>query len=147
VTVAIQLGFRSFAFYHPGYKQWITENGEFDVLIGASAADIRCTASVTLRSTLKLPCILNRESTVREWLEDPAGRIAFEPMYQQIKAQTAAMFGAEDGDSGGIGMDPTGFMMEMPLLSLLQFQESGLPMPADAIVDGLLQHAHGVASR
>jgi len=145
VTVAIQLGFRAFAFYHPGYKQWITENGEFDILIGASVADIRCTASATLRSTLKLPCILNRESTVREWLEDPAGRVAFEPMYQQIKAQTAAMFGG--GEGGGIGMDPTGFMMEMPLLSLLQFQEAGLPMPADAIVDGLLQQAHGLASQ
>ena len=41
----------------------------------------------------------------------------------------------------------TGFMMEMPLLSLLQFQEGGLPMPADVIVDGLLQQAHGLAAR
>ncbi len=146
-TVTIQLGFRAFAFYHPAYKQWITEDGEFDILIGASAADIRFTENVTLHSTLKLPCILNRESTVREWLEDPAGRIAFKPMYQQIKAQTAAMFGAGDGDDGSIGMDPTGFMMEMPLLSLLQFQERGLPLPADAIVDSLLQQAHGLSSQ
>ena len=138
-TVTIALDFRAFAYYHPGYRQWITEDGEFDILIGASAADIRCTVSATLRSTLKLPCILDRESTVREWLEDPAGRVAFGPMYQQIKAQTAAMFGGGEGESGGIGMDPTGFMMEMPLLSLLQFQQGGLPMPADAIVDGLLQ--------
>ena len=67
-------------------------------------------------------------------------------MYQQIKAQTAAMFGGGDGE-GGIGMDPTGFMMEMPLLSLLQFQEGGLPMSADGIVDGLLQQAHGLAAQ
>ena len=66
-------------------------------------------------------------------------------MYQQIKAQTAAMFGGEG--EGGIGMDPTGFMMEMPLLSLLQFQEAGLPMPADAIVDALLQQAHALAAQ
>jgi beta-glucosidase len=57
------------------------------------------------------------------------------------------MFGGGEGESGGIGMDPTGFMMEMPLLSLLQFQEAGLPMPADAIVDTLLQQAHGMAGR
>ena len=146
-TVTVALDFRAFAFYHPGYRQWITEDGEFDILIGASAADIRCTLSATLRSMLKLPCILNRESTVREWLEDPAGRVAFGPMYQQIKAQTAAMFGGGDGENGGIGMDPTGFMMEMPLLSLLQFQEARLPMPADAIVDGLLQQAHTIAAQ
>ncbi len=146
-TVAIPLDFRAFAFYHPGYRQWIAEDGEFDILIGASAADIRCTVRATLRSTLKLPCILNRESTVREWLADPAGRVAFDPMYQMIKAQTAAMFGAGEGGEGGIGMDPTGFMMEMPLLSLLQFQESSLPMPAEAIVDMLLQRAHEIAAQ
>ena len=140
-TVTIPLDFRAFAYYHPSYRRWITEDGEFDILIGASAADIRCTLTATLRSTVKLPCILNRESTVREWLEDPAGRAAFEPMYQQIRAQTAAMFGGGD-ESGGLGMDPTGFMMEMPLLNLLQFQEGSLPMPAEAIVDALLQAAH-----
>ena len=40
---------------------------------------------------------------------------------------TAAMgvtFGSGD-DSDAIGMDMTGFVMEMPLLSLLQFQEEG----------------------
>ncbi len=68
-------------------------------------------------------------------------------MYQQLKAQTAAMFGSGEGESGGIGMDPTGFMMEMPLLSLLQFQEASLPMPADAIVDMLLQQAHTMAAQ
>lgn len=143
-TVTIPLDFRAFAYYHPGYRQWITEDGEFDILIAASAADIRCTLTATLRSTLKLPCILNRESTVREWLEDRVGRVVFDPMYQHIKAQTAAMLG---GESGGLGMDPTGFMLEMPLLSLLRFQESSLPMPADAIVDAMLQAAREMAAR
>lgn len=144
-VVVIPLDFRAFAYYHPGYGQWVTEDGEFDILIGASAADIRCTLTAMLRSTVKLPCLLNRESTVREWLEDPAGRAVFEPMYQQIKAQTAAMFGGGD-ESGGLGMDPTGFMMEMPLLNLLQFQEHSLPLPADAIVDALLGQAHALGA-
>jgi beta-glucosidase len=145
-TVTIALNFRAFAYYHPGYRQWITEDGEFDILIGASAADIRGALTATLRSTLKLPCILNRESTVREWLADPAGRVAFDPMYRMIKARTAAMFGGGE-EGGGIGMDPMGFMMEMPLLSLLQFQEAGLPMPAEAIVDAMLQAAQEIAGR
>ncbi len=48
-TVSIPLDFRAFAYYHPEYKQWITEDGEFDILIAASAADIRQTLTVTLR--------------------------------------------------------------------------------------------------
>ncbi len=59
-SVSIQLDFRAFAFYHPEYKQWITENGDFDLLIAASAADIYQTLTVTLESTLSLPCILDK---------------------------------------------------------------------------------------
>jgi beta-glucosidase len=65
-TVTLALDFRAFAFYHPAYKQWIAEDGEFEILIGASAADIRCTQTVTLQSTQELPCILNRESTLHD---------------------------------------------------------------------------------
>ncbi len=32
-TVTLALDFRAFAYYHPAYKQWITEDGEFDILI------------------------------------------------------------------------------------------------------------------
>ncbi len=67
-TVAIHLDWRAFAYYHPAYQQWVTENGGFDILIGASSADIRCTKTVTLQSTQERPSILNRESTPREWL-------------------------------------------------------------------------------
>ena len=144
--VTVALDFRAFAYYHPAYRQWITEDGEFDILIGASAADIRCTLTVTLQSTLDLPCVLNRESTVGEWLEDKRGRVVFEPLFQQLMAQMGATFGgSEGGETGseGIGMDMTGFMMGMPLLSILVFQESTLPMPADDMVDALLAQVRG----
>ncbi len=140
-TVTIPLDFRAFAFWHPGHKQWVTEDGEFDLLIGASSADIRAQATVTLQSTLQLPSLLNRESTVREWLEDPRGRAVFEPFFQQMMAQMrAAMGGGEE--EGGIGVDMTGFIMETPLASFLGFQEAMLPAPAEAIVADLLQKVH-----
>jgi beta-glucosidase len=141
-TVTIALDFRSFAYYHPGHGQWITENGEFEILIGASSRDIRCIETVELQSTQDLPSILHRESTVRDWVEDPRGSKVFDPMLQQIKAGMSEMFGSEENESTDIGMDMTGFIMEMPLLSLLQFQESALPMPAIDIVDSLLKMVH-----
>ncbi len=76
-TVTISLDFRSFAYYHPGHEQWITENGSFDLLIGSSSKDIRLTETVILQSTLQLNSLLNRESTVRDWLEDPQGEKIF----------------------------------------------------------------------
>jgi beta-glucosidase len=137
-TVTLTLDFRAFAYYHPAYKQWITEDGEFDVLIGASVNDIRCTLTVTLQSTKELPCILNRESTLRDWMEDPRGRRVFEPHFQQMVAPMQAAFGGGQDREGAVGMDSTGFLMEMPLLDILHFQENALPMPPEDLVDGLL---------
>jgi beta-glucosidase len=135
-TVTLALDFRAFAYYHPAYKQWITENGEFDILVGASSADIRCIQTVTLQSTLELPCLLNRESTLRNWMEDPRGRRVFEPFFQQMITQMQATFGG--GENETVGMDTMGFLMEMPLLGVLHFQEKSLPMPPEDMVDGML---------
>ena len=142
-TVSIQLDFRSFAYYHPAYRQWITEDGQFDLLVGASSADIRFSLPVTLQSSLKLPCILDRESSIKEWLEDPRGKAVFEPMFQQMAAQMGSILGGEASNEIG-GMDMMGFLMDMPLLGVLHFQESLLPMPADELVDGLLAQAHAL---
>jgi beta-glucosidase len=141
-TVSVHLDFRAFAYYHPGYHQWITEDGEFAILIGASSADIRCPQTVTLQSTLDLPCILTRESTVRDWMGYRPGKLVFEPVFQKMKAQFEAVFGGRDGDGGTTGMDVPGFMMDMPLLGLLHFQESALPMPADDMVDNMLRQVY-----
>jgi beta-glucosidase len=147
-SVAISLDFRAFAYYHPEYQQWITEDGDFDLLIGASAADIRGQVTVTLESTLNLPCLLDHESTMREWLADPRGRQVLGGFYNQIEVQTRKLFGeAErygndkdgDGNGAGIGMDVMDMMLDMPVLSVLMFQQDTLTMPADEMVAGLLR--------
>ncbi len=91
-TVSMPLDFRSFAYYHPGFQQWITENGEFDILIGASSGDIRCKQTVTLESSLELPCQLNRESTLREWIEDSRGKSVISPLISANDGSNANCF-------------------------------------------------------
>jgi len=137
-TVTLSLDGRAFAYYHPGYRQWVTEDGEFDILIGASSADIRCKQTVTLQSTQKLPSLLNPESTVKEWLADPRGKIVFEPMLEQMKA---GMDQSMSGDSDAhemIGVDMLNMVMDMPLRDVLYFQEALLPASPEEIVAGLL---------
>ena len=140
-TVTISLDFRSFAYYNPAYKQWITEDGDFDILIGSSSADIRFSETVTLESSLNLPSLLNHESTIREWLDDPKGTGIFGPTYEKMRQEMKTL-GTSDEDSDGVGMDMTGFMMEMPPLSILQFQQRSWDRPAHEIVDDLLQQVH-----
>lgn len=143
-TVSIALDFRSFAYYHPSYGQWITESGDFDLLIGASARDIRAKLTVTLQSTVELPSLLNRESTPRQWMDDARGQAVFGPMFEQMITQMQQAFGVSESGSEELGMNMMGFLMDTPLLSLLSFQESVLPAPAEVIVDGLLAKVHSM---
>jgi beta-glucosidase len=146
-SVSISLDFRAFAYYHPEYKQWITEDGQFDILIASSAADIRESLTVTLESTLSLPSILDKESTIREWLADPRGKAAVGAMYAKIEEQSRQLFGGGDeryGNESTIGMDIMDMMNDMPLVSVLLFQQNTLTMPAEEIVEGLLRQVHSM---
>ena len=141
-TISLPLDFRAFAYYHPAYKQWITEDGQFDILIGASSADIRFVETVTLQSTLELPSILTRESTLREWMADPHGKRVCEPLLQKILEPMKDAFG--DGDeSEGAAMDAMGFFMEITPMDLLYFQANMLPTSPEDIVDDLLAQVYG----
>jgi len=144
-AVAIELDFRAFAYYHPAYRQWITEDGDFDILIASSAADIRHTLTVTLESTLDLPCLLDRESTIREWLADPRGKAVFGPIYTQMEEGMRQIFGGGDEAETTIGMDIMTMLSDMPLVSVLMWQQSALPMHPEDLVDGLLAQVHGQA--
>ncbi len=138
-TVHIPLDFRAFAYYHPGYGQWITEDGAFDILIGASSVDIKDTQTVVLQSTLRLPTLLDEESTMREWLEDPRGKLVFTPVYEQMIAGMRQMMGGEGAETEMIGMDFMSMLMDMPLLGIFDFQGDQLPHTPEEIVTGLIQ--------
>jgi beta-glucosidase len=140
-TVTVHLDFRAFAFYHPGYQRWITETGEFDILIGASAADIRCSQTVGLQSTLELPCILNRESSIRDWLNDPRGRLVITQLVQERFAQFASLLKEDDLQCKLLEIEPTD-LLDNPLLTSLDFREQDLPMPADHLVNALLKQVY-----
>jgi beta-glucosidase len=142
-SVSILLDFRAFAYYHPAYKQWITEDGEFDILIGASSTDIRHTVTVRMQSTLELPSLLNRESTLREWTADPHGMSVLAPIYPQINAEMQTKFGRDDREQ--TGLDPLGFLMDMPLPGLLYFLRFPVPSSPEDMVDELLAKVYSSA--
>lgn len=135
-TVTIQLDFRSFAYYHPEYRQWITETGDFDILIGASAADIRFRETVSLVSTLDLPCLIDKESTIKEWMSDPRSKDVLAPIMKKMEEDSKKIFG------GGMGFDPMEMFKDMPLVSVLLFQQGALNKPAEDLVDELLAMVH-----
>jgi len=144
-SISIELDFRAFAFYHPEHGEWITEDGDFDILIGASATDIREVVTVTLESSLIMPSILDKESTIREWMADPRGKAIFGPIYARMAQESRKLLGGDDdgtGNEGGIGMDIMDMMGDMPPVSVFMFMPDALPVHPEDFVDGLLSQVH-----
>lgn len=47
-NITVKLDYRSFAYYNVSLKKWYVENGAFEVLVGASSADIRLSERITV---------------------------------------------------------------------------------------------------
>ncbi|MGA9141976.1 MAG: glycoside hydrolase family 3 C-terminal domain-containing protein [Methanocella sp.] len=137
-TVSVPLDYRSFAYYHPAYKRWITEDGYFDILIGASSADIRHRIVVNLQSTLRLCHILDHYSTVREWLEDSRGRAILEPILMKILKQKCAATISCDYKDESIVKNMMNNILDMPLFMVFNYFEGHLPKLPEEMVHYLI---------
>ena len=95
-TVSIPLDFRAFAYYHPEYKQWITEDGEFDILIAASAADIRHypDGDARIDSAACPACSTGNRPSANGW-PIHADKPSSTPLLQQMEAMSRQTFGVE----------------------------------------------------
>lgn len=51
--VSIELDKRAFAFFNVNTNDWFVESGEFDILVGASSADIKLSKTVTVEGTVE----------------------------------------------------------------------------------------------
>jgi beta-glucosidase len=77
-TVTLHLDQEAFWFYNPARNSWITEPGEFEIIVGASSQDIRLTAKTVLAAPpLPHNTRLHTGIPLSEILDDPAGYSAF----------------------------------------------------------------------
>jgi beta-glucosidase len=141
-TVSIYLDFRAFAFYHPGYKRWIAEDGEFDILIGSSSAEIHHRETVMLQSTFEKPSILNRNSTLGDWLEDPLGKAAMGPLYQQIMGPLRVTMGGKADEEDSLNVEALAYLLSLPLADVLEFPGVSLPAAPRELVEQLLKQVY-----
>jgi beta-glucosidase len=149
-TVNIPLDFRAFAFYHVKHHAWVAEDGDFDILVGASSADIRFVLTATLQSTRQMPCILDKFSALSDWMADPRGAEVLGPLYEDIEDAARRRFGGQDrypdkkkGSSLGMG-DVMDMLNTMPLVSVLMFQYDPLKQPPEEMVEDLLRKVHSL---
>jgi beta-glucosidase len=52
--VILSFNKKDLAYYHPKIKDWVVENGEYQVFIGASSQDIRCVESFSITNQIEV---------------------------------------------------------------------------------------------
>ena len=85
--------------------------------------------------------MLDRDSTVYEWMADARGAALLGPLMAQVMSQTP---GSSDGEPSAMGMDAMDLLGHIPLPVLLRFFGRALPAGPDELVDGLLAQVHAV---
>ena len=68
-TVKISLDKRSFAYWNKDTKSWYAPSGEYEILVGASSADIRLTAKVELTSSSGKAFNITPQTTMGDMLK------------------------------------------------------------------------------
>jgi len=123
-TVRFALEERDFAAWDDRRGRWIVESGPYEVRVGTSSRDL------PLRQTLSvegLPAdqgpVLDRHSTISQWLQDPQGQQVIEPVLAKMKA---AMGGEGGGDQPGM----EAIFGSLPLSALSSLSGGALPEAA-----------------
>jgi beta-glucosidase len=127
--VTLTLNDRAFSYYHPAYGQWIAEAGAFDILVGSSSADIHLSQQVELTQGTRLPSLLNEDSLLSEWMEDPQGAALVQPLLDST---------FKDVNEDDLGVNMVDFFKDLPLKTLLGFNGASLEQSPEVIVRDLL---------
>lgn len=122
-TVRFELSKRAWAYYDVEAKGWYTEEGEFQILAGASSQDIRLEETVYITPVVKAKHTYTMNSVLEDFVDCPEVKEEI----AELKRICDSMFHTESGDDAQLG-EGTADMMEaqsreMPLKSLPSFSD------------------------
>lgn len=129
-TVDVTLEAFAFTFYDPEAGNWISESGEFEILVGHSSTNIALRDTVTLEVDKIAFKPLGRLSTLNEWLADPQGAAVFEP-------QLETLFPRSDGQDMEL-LGTRSYVGNIPLETLLIWFGKDLTAAPELMVEQLL---------
>ncbi len=76
-VVSVELDQRAFSFWSTRHRRWVVEAGDFVIAVGPNSRDLPLTGVLSIAAPpLTVP--LTRDSTLQEWMSDPAGRECIE---------------------------------------------------------------------
>lgn len=135
--VLFKLDKRAFSYYDIKSHAWITEAGEFDLLIGSSSADIRLRSSVHVEPVYPPKVIVTKNSTLEEVAKTQMGAVYIQQMFAKF-ADSPLLAGTGDSPA----LDPASALTVYgdTILRSLALLSPELPLSViDQLVDQLNQ--------
>ena len=117
-TVTFKLDKRSFAYYNTEIRDWYVESGEFEILVGKSSKEIELKETVKVNSTVTIKKKYDRNSLVRDLLEDPKAEKMIIDLIDSILEKIKEP-GKEKEDVNNV----IKWIMDMPLRGLVSFSK------------------------
>ena len=125
--VSFQLSNRDFAFYSARHEQWITETGDFTILVGSSSRNLPLQKNVTLSVQNPPKEVFTRYSLMKSLKGHPVG----EKIMADIKSNLFGSFGGDGtkknlSEAEQVNLMKTSLMLEklledMPIKNIVQF--------------------------
>ena len=117
-TVTFKLDKRSFAYYNTEIRDWYVESGEFEILVGKSSKEIELKETVKVNSTVTIKKKYDRNSLIRDLLEDPKAEKMIIDLIDSILEKIKEP-GKEKEDVNNV----IKWIMDMPLRGLVSFSK------------------------
>ncbi|MGB4714025.1 MAG: glycoside hydrolase family 3 C-terminal domain-containing protein [Defluviitoga tunisiensis] len=130
-TVTFKLDKRSFAYYNTEIRDWYVESGEFEILVGKSSKEIELKETVKVNSTVTIKKKYDRNSLVRDLLEDPKAEKMIIDLIDSILEKIKEP-GKEKEDVNNV----IKWIMDMPLRGLVSFSKGNF---TDEMLQKLLE--------
>jgi beta-glucosidase len=96
IRVTIPLAPERLSYFHDRLHQWVTEPGEYEVLIGASAADIKLSARLVVTAGTMPREVYTLDHTLDDLYADPRGRVVVDHLTSRMGIGSLADAGPDN---------------------------------------------------
>lgn len=94
VTIAVDP--ERLSYYHDGFKRWVIEQGEYDILIGASAADIKLSRRLVVTAGTMPRQVYTLDHSLADLYGDPRGKVVVDYLASQMGMASPADAGPDN---------------------------------------------------
>lgn len=138
-TVRFILDKRAFAYYNTDIRDWHVESGDYEMMIGQSAAEIRLKETVQIQSTVLIRRTYTRNTTIGDLLADPYAADIAQQILRGFKGNPLFSAANDEGTSEMFAA----ILKFMPLRAAAAFSQGAF---TEEMLNNMVERLNGTGS-